>query len=165
MAPVAQRYEKENRLNTTLGEPRALQRWRRRANLQIAGFATNLEKSLRSNDIPTTLITQLYKQLDRWSLTHDADAAPRCRELDEHGTKLWNLASRHKRDSSISTELGCLGMPFHERTLIQHSLKGTVRVFACLLLDWAQRCTPVSQLSKALRDEKGRIPRSENALR
>ncbi len=165
MAPVPQRYEKENGAITTLGQPKARHCWRRRANLQIAGFAEKLEKSLCSNDIPTTLITDLYKQLDRWPLIQDAGAATRCRELDEHGTKLWNLASRFKRASSISTELGCLGMPFHERTLVQHSLTGTVRVFACLLLDWAQRCTPVSRSSKAFRGEKCLLLRSDNALR
>lgn len=44
-------------------------------------------------------------------MLHSADAASRYHDLDEQGTKLWNLASRLKRDGSISTELGCLGGP------------------------------------------------------
>ena len=78
----------------------------------MTAFADDLEKCLRANNKPTSLTADLYNQLDRVPLIHNADASSRCRELDEQGTKVWNLALRLKRDGSISTELGCLGARF-----------------------------------------------------
>ncbi|MCJ1298416.1 hypothetical protein MMC08_001205 [Hypocenomyce scalaris] len=116
MAPIRQRRpDKENRLKV------------------ILDFAASLLNTLRTRDIPSSLITDVYGYLDDIPAGHSAAVASQFRDLDNFGTDLWNLSSQLKRDSSATAELVCL-----------------VRAFACLLLDCAQQSTEGS-LRNALR--------------
>ena len=157
MAPIPRHSKKGSRVAAIIGQRKALYRSWRRANRQITEFAEDLKENLRSPNIPTSLSAELYRHLDRIPLIHNADAASRCRDLDEQGTKLWNLASSLKRDGSINTELGCLGAPSYKRSL-RRALTGVVRVFACLLLDQAQRCTLRSTSSENIGGYIGHPP-------
>lgn len=104
MGPELYRREREDKVKT------------------LVAFAADLEKTLRSNELPSTLVATIYKQCDRVLLLQGAGVVNSTHDLDARGTRLWNLASKLKHRNSAITELICL-----------------VRVFACLLLDCAQR--------------------------
>lgn len=101
------RAEKEQRLAATLA------------------FAKSIEESLQEDaGPPSSLTSDLYRQVDGVLLISKEVAASRNHELDRQGTRLWNLASKYKSHRSANPELLCL-----------------LRVFPCLLLDCAQRLT------------------------
>lgn len=80
------------------------------SNRYSTAFATNLENNIRSESILPSLNVNLYKEIDRVPLIHNAAATGRIRELDEQGTRLWNLTPKLKKESAASMELVCLGM-------------------------------------------------------
>ncbi|MCJ1382311.1 hypothetical protein MMC17_005424 [Xylographa soralifera] len=106
MAPVSlQRSTKASPLTTTLE------------------FASSLEKILTSGPRPFSLATDLLENIDKLA-EHRLVAPVKFRDVDEYGTRLWNISSRLKKDEATSIKLVCL-----------------VRVFACLLLDCGHRST------------------------
>ncbi|MCJ1388414.1 hypothetical protein MMC18_001261 [Xylographa bjoerkii] len=89
--------------------------------IKILEFASNLEKALTSIPRPLSLATDILSNIDKLA-EHRLIAAGNFRDVDEYGTRLWNLSSRLKKDEATSMQLVCL-----------------VRVFACLLLDCGHR--------------------------
>ncbi|MCJ1227176.1 hypothetical protein MMC12_003831 [Toensbergia leucococca] len=119
----------------------------------ILAFATGLEESLRSHDTLPSTTKELYRFIDDLPLSNDAAVVCRARDLDSHGTRLWNLAVKLNKADSTDAELVCL-----------------VRVFACLLLDYAQRWTKRSAqndsrvLESALKTIKNCLDRGHLSL-
>ncbi|MCJ1432892.1 hypothetical protein MMC27_002250 [Xylographa pallens] len=89
----------------------------------ILEFASSLEETLISIPRPPSLATDLLANIDKLA-EHRLLAAANFRDVDEYGTRLWNISSRLKKDEATSIKLVCL-----------------VRVFACLLLDCGHRST------------------------
>ncbi|MCJ1284476.1 hypothetical protein MMC26_003808, partial [Xylographa opegraphella] len=97
-------------------------RYRLIGNLNIE-YASSLENTLTVIPRPPSLATDLLEHIDKLA-EHRLVAAIDFRAVDEYGTRLWNIASRLKKDEANSIKLVCL-----------------VRVFACLLLDCGYRST------------------------
>ena len=72
-------------------------------------FASSLEKTLISIPRPPSLATDLLENIDKLA-EHRLVAASNFRDVDEYGTRLWNISSRLKKDEATSTKLVCLGM-------------------------------------------------------
>lgn len=141
------RAEKEQRLAATLGQSLFIPKRKALAincipaNMIAAAFAKSIEESLQEDaGPPSSLTSDLYRQVDGVLLISKEVAASRNHELDRQGTRLWNLASKYKSHRSANPELLCLRMLFRPLDLLP-LLTGTVRVFPCLLLDCAQRLT------------------------
>ena len=102
-------------------------------------FAKSLEESLHlDTELPSSLTSNLYRQINDVLLISKATATNKNYELDNQGTTLWNLASKYKQDRSISPELFCLCILKYSPISLP-SLTEAVRVFPCMLLDCAQR--------------------------
>ena len=71
-------------------------------------FVSRLQQVLSSNLKPPSLATDLYKHIDELTETR-LTFKNSSRELDEEGTKLWNLSSKLKRSEDTSAQLICLG--------------------------------------------------------
>ncbi|MCJ1250157.1 hypothetical protein MMC30_007383 [Trapelia coarctata] len=90
---------------------------------KISDFTSHLQQVLASKEKPSTLATDLLDHIDQLAEVR-LRADNSSRNLDEEGTKLWNLSSKLKKDEAASSKLICL-----------------VRVFSCLLLDCGHRST------------------------
>lgn len=74
-------------------------------------FASHLQQVLTSKERPSTLATDLLGHIDqlvevRLRVRNSA------RNLDEEGTRLWNLSSKLRKDEVASSKLICLGAAF-----------------------------------------------------
>lgn len=119
MPPVIRRAEKEHRLATTLGQSFFIPKQKALAincipaNMIAADFAKSIEESLHSDGgPPSSLTSDLHRQVDSVLLISKEVAASRSHELDRQGTRLWNLASKYKSHRSANPELLCLRMLF-----------------------------------------------------
>ena len=140
------RNAKEDKLKSILGE--------RHLRLLICpppdkvhlAFATDLEDDARSRKIPSSRAPSIRTQIDKLlALPYLPNQSS---DLDAKGTKLWNLASKLKKENAIAGELECLGgNPRRLRCKIYTECRA-VKVFACSLIDYAQQCARGSVISK-----------------
>lgn len=116
---------------------------------------------MRTQSLPSSRIASIVKHVDKLLVLPTAQV--QSADLDSRGTKLWNLASRFKQDTTTTGETVCMGR------LLTLPSWGTwlkcrvVRVFACLLIDYAQQCAHGSTTSKRFylwysTDTKGNLP-------
>lgn len=134
-------------------------------NVGTAAFAKKLEESLHSDaGPPSSLTIDLYRQVDSVLLISRESAASRYSELDSQGTRLWNLASKHKSARFANPELLCLRM-FCRCLILSLLFTGTVRVFPYLLIDSAQRWIETSTSSKSICIVKSLSIRLDNPCR
>lgn len=75
----------------------------------FVGFASKLEEILPGTPRPPTLATDLLKHIDDLSEQRPPSAG-NFRDVDEQGTRLWNLSSKLKKDEVTSTQLICLSI-------------------------------------------------------
>lgn len=73
----------------------------------VAAFATDLEESVRSKNLPSSRASVIYNNIDKLLALPCVSNHPS--DLDRKGTKLWNLASKLKKEDASSGELLCLG--------------------------------------------------------
>ncbi|KAL6717482.1 sporulation-specific protein 22 [Lecanora helva] len=99
----------------------------------VLDFAKNIEISLSSDTVKLPSCSDLRRQIDQVAAIHHAAAASKNVDLDRQGTRLWNAASTLKSKEE-NGELLCL-----------------IRVFACLLIDCAQRCSQGRATSNEVR--------------
>ncbi|KAL8734705.1 MAG: hypothetical protein Q9166_001361 [cf. Caloplaca sp. 2 TL-2023] len=90
MAPATESVPKENRrLESTIA------------------FAATLEKSLRNAAETLPLLTNtLSEQIDSIALIATSALANKTRDLDERGTRIWNLTSKLKDDAKLANIAG-----------------------------------------------------------
>ncbi|KAI4158144.1 MAG: hypothetical protein L6R39_000529 [Caloplaca ligustica] len=126
MAPINKSSQKDSaRLDSTLA------------------FAAKLERALRQ--AVDTLPSQsdlLYKNIESIDLIPASAIARKSRDLDERGTSIWNLASKHKEDAGLADALAL------------------ARAFASLLLDRTQQLH-----SSAVASQLPQEPKSEGNIR
>lgn len=125
-------------------------------------FAAKLERALRQ--AVDTLPSQsdlLYKNIESIDLIPASAIARKSRDLDERGTSIWNLASKHKEDAGLADALA-LGQPTFERQSrnLPLPLTWTARAFASLLLDRTQQLH-----SSAVASQLPQEPKSEGNIR
>ncbi|KAI9792395.1 MAG: hypothetical protein M1816_002279 [Peltula sp. TS41687] len=109
MAPANHRNEgRERRIKVTLS------------------FAAGLPERLQSRTTDSSLVDDLQRHIDGIPNSKSALGESSYEQFDSHGTALWNLSTRLKRDE---------GSPIDEKIIC------LVRVFAFLLLDYAQQTT------------------------
>ena len=101
------RNAKEERLKSILGERYLRLLVCAQPDKVRLAFATDLEDHARSRNISSwrapTIRTQIDKLLALPCLPNQSS------DLDGKGTKLWNLASKLKKENAIAGELECLG--------------------------------------------------------
>ena len=74
---------------------------------QNAAFAKHLEDTFTSDTPAPPLSVDLYREIDNAIATHNAVAASRRADLDQQGTRLWNMALR-VRNKVKDGEMLCL---------------------------------------------------------
>lgn len=109
-------------------------------------FAKRLEDIVADDNAGQSLSAEICKEIKKALSIHDTSALNKRVDLDKQGTRLWNLASRLK-NTTKDGDLLCSGKSLFDQCS-NNRFTSTVRVFACLLLDCAQRCTQHSPLSK-----------------
>ncbi len=75
----------------------------------MQAFARDLEEKLYAKNTSHPLKAHLHKEIEILSLLHNITDSGRRVELDKHGTRLWNLASKLTQEKSWDTELLCSG--------------------------------------------------------
>ena len=113
--------------------------------VQLA-FAADLEENARSRDISSSRAPSIRAQIDKLLALPCLPNQPS--DLDGKGTKLWNLASKLKKENAIAGELECLGETPRRLCCKIYIECRVVRVFACSLIDYAQQCAHGSVISK-----------------
>lgn len=140
------RHGKEDRLKSILGERSlGLLMCASPDKLHLA-FATDLEDDARSRNISSSQAPSIRAQIDK--LLALPCVPNQSSDLDGKGTRLWNLASKLKKENVIARELECLGENPPRLPCKIYTESRAVRVFACSLIDYAQQCAQGSVVSK-----------------
>lgn len=71
----------------------------------LLGFAHTLQTSLETGQPNPNLLTILKKHMQDFPTNISVAAAARYEDLDAHGTALWNLTTRLKRNIDTDAEL------------------------------------------------------------
>ncbi|KAL8785377.1 MAG: hypothetical protein Q9213_003383 [Squamulea squamosa] len=112
----------------------------------IITFATKLEKTLRAAPETVSLLANtLQEHIEGITLVAPSALVDKARDLDERGTRIWNLASKLKDDAKSTQTLAL------------------VRAFASLLLDGAQQ-TAVAAVTNDIRVMKTILKASKYCL-
>ncbi|KAL9001374.1 MAG: hypothetical protein Q9169_000265 [Polycauliona sp. 2 TL-2023] len=80
----------------------------------ILAFTTRLEKALRdASDTGASLADSLFDHIESIALVPTTASVNKARDLDERGTRLWNLASKIKDGTKSAQMLAQGPRPFH----------------------------------------------------
>ena len=118
----------------------------RRLTWLCAAFAADLEDSIRSQSFSSSRVASIVKYIDKLLVLPTAQI--QSGDLDCRGTKLWNLASKLKQNATTTGETVCIGRILTLPSWSTWLKVCAVRVFACLLIDYAQQCAHGSTTSK-----------------
>ena len=111
-------------------------------------FVRALPDMISHKESYPNLMNELTAHIN-WFSNRESFAMANSQELDDHGTRLWNLSLKLKGYPN-SSELVCLSMSF-SNAVILHNLIFLVRVFASLLLDLICRAIPSNTQSLSSR--------------
>lgn len=77
----------------------------------MIGFAAGLPERLQSRNTDSSLILDLQQHIDEIPNSKSALGESSYDQFDDHGTVLWNLSTRLKRDegSPVEERIICLG--------------------------------------------------------